>query len=49
MKFEKSKQLQARAHCVIPGGAHTYAKGDDQFPVDVQGFLCEEKGRMCGT
>lgn len=30
--FEKSLALRERLHSVIPGGAHTYAKGDDQFP-----------------
>ena len=32
MPYPESRRLQARAHAVIPGGAHTYAKGDDQFP-----------------
>jgi len=27
-----SRQLQSRFHQVIPGGSHTYAKGDDQYP-----------------
>jgi glutamate-1-semialdehyde aminotransferase len=31
--FEKSNAYRARIHDVIPGGAHTYSKGDDQFPV----------------
>lgn len=31
--FEQSTALRARAHALIPGGAHTYAKGDDQYPV----------------
>ena len=26
------RSLNERAHAVIPGGSHTYAKGDDQFP-----------------
>lgn len=30
--FAGSRALQARLHAAIPGGAHTYAKGDDQFP-----------------
>ncbi|MGW5190182.1 glutamate-1-semialdehyde 2,1-aminomutase [Kribbella sp. NPDC004138] len=30
--FEKSIAANKRLHDVIPGGAHTYAKGDDQFP-----------------
>jgi glutamate-1-semialdehyde 2,1-aminomutase len=27
-----SLALRSRFHCAIPGGAHTYAKGDDQWP-----------------
>jgi glutamate-1-semialdehyde 2,1-aminomutase len=42
--LEKSRALQARAHGIIPGGAHTYAKGDDQFPVNAPGFIA----RGCG-
>ncbi|OBB22191.1 glutamate-1-semialdehyde 2,1-aminomutase [Mycolicibacterium peregrinum] len=30
--FERSNQLQARLHDVVPGGAHTYARGADQYP-----------------
>jgi glutamate-1-semialdehyde aminotransferase len=30
--FSKSKAFSARVHDLIPGGAHTYSKGDDQFP-----------------
>jgi glutamate-1-semialdehyde 2,1-aminomutase len=29
---------------VIPGGAHTYAKGDDQYPVESPGFLVRGEG-----
>lgn len=32
MNFSGSRKLQNRFHAIIPGGAHTYAKGDDQFP-----------------
>jgi glutamate-1-semialdehyde 2,1-aminomutase len=32
MRLERSLELNERLHRVIPGGAHTYAKGDDQFP-----------------
>jgi glutamate-1-semialdehyde 2,1-aminomutase len=32
MRFERSNALQERLHAVVPGGAHTYAKGDDQYP-----------------
>jgi glutamate-1-semialdehyde 2,1-aminomutase len=45
MNFQKSKELQQRSHALIPGGAHTYAKGDDQFPEHAPGFI--EKGKGC--
>lgn len=32
-KFDKSEQLRKKAHALIPGGSHTYAKGDDQYPI----------------
>jgi glutamate-1-semialdehyde 2,1-aminomutase len=32
MSFTRSRELQERLRKVIPGGAHTYAKGADQFP-----------------
>ena len=30
--FTKSNILRKKASSLIPGGAHTYSKGDDQFP-----------------
>ena len=45
MKFDKSKVLQERAHRLIPGGAHVYAKGDDQYPCLAPGFI--QRGRGC--
>ena len=30
--FAQSRAHQRRAHALIPGGAHTYARGDDQMP-----------------
>lgn len=44
MKFSESRRLQARGHAIIPGGAHTYAKGDDQFPEQAPGFIARGKG-----
>jgi glutamate-1-semialdehyde 2,1-aminomutase len=44
MKFSESRRLQATSHALIPGGAHTYAKGDDQFPEDAPGFIARGKG-----
>ncbi len=44
MNFLESRRLQPRSHAVIPGGAHTYAKGDDQFPEEAPGFIARGKG-----
>jgi glutamate-1-semialdehyde 2,1-aminomutase len=44
VKFERSQQLRQRSHLVIPGGAHTYAKGDDQYPVEAPGFVARGEG-----
>jgi len=43
-EFRKSRELQSKAHKIIPGGSHTYAKGDDQFPIDAPGFIVRGKG-----
>lgn len=43
-RFAHSKRLQQRSHAVIPGGAHTYAKGDDQYPEHAPGFIVRGKG-----
>jgi len=42
--FEKSDLLRKKAHALIPGGCHTYSKGDDQFPVLSPGFMVRGKG-----
>ncbi|MGB3755552.1 MAG: glutamate-1-semialdehyde 2,1-aminomutase [Rivularia sp. (in: cyanobacteria)] len=42
--FKQSKDLQQKSHSLIPGGCHTYAKGDDQFPVSSPGFIVRGKG-----
>ena len=44
---EMSDQLRTRFHATIPGGAHTYAKGDDQFPAGYAPYLV--KGAECYT
>jgi len=43
-KFARSRALRSKAHRLIPGGAHTYAKGDDQFPEYSPGFIDRGKG-----
>ena len=44
MKLGESRRLQARSHAIIPGGAHTYSKGDDQYPEEAPAFLTHGKG-----
>lgn len=39
-----AKALQMRAHELIPGGGHTYAKGDDQFPEQAPPFIVRGTG-----
>jgi glutamate-1-semialdehyde 2,1-aminomutase len=41
---ESPKSLQARVHELIPGGAHTYAKGDDQYPSCAPPFIVRGEG-----
>jgi glutamate-1-semialdehyde 2,1-aminomutase len=44
MKFDKTRDLRAKSHELIPGGAHTYAKGDDQYPERAPGFIARGQG-----
>ena len=45
MKFCESRKLQPRFHAAIPGGSHTYSKGDDQYPESSPIFI--DRGRGC--
>jgi glutamate-1-semialdehyde 2,1-aminomutase len=40
----ESKALRRKSHALIPGGCHTNAKGDDQFPVLSPGFIARGEG-----
>lgn len=42
--FIKSREFSRRIHDLIPGGAHTYSKGDDQFPQNAPGAIVRGKG-----
>ena len=42
--YAKNNDLRTKAHMLIPGGAHTYSKGDDQFPSNAPGFITRGKG-----
>ena len=43
-RFAGGRRLAARARELIPGGAHTYAKGDDQFPELAPSFIARGQG-----
>jgi len=40
----EAEALRARAHRAIPGGCHTYAKGDDQYPANAPAFIVRGAG-----
>lgn len=42
--FSKSDAYRKRIHDLIPGGAHTYSKGDDQFPILSPAAITHGKG-----
>ena len=42
--FIKSNELRKKAALLIPGGAHTYSKGDDQFPILSPHSIVKGKG-----
>jgi glutamate-1-semialdehyde 2,1-aminomutase len=44
MNFERSKTLQPHVHALIPGGSHTYAKGDDQYPELAPAYIARGEG-----
>ena len=42
--FEVNQHFSDRLHHVIPGGAHTYSRGDDQYPSNAPKILSHGKG-----
>jgi glutamate-1-semialdehyde aminotransferase len=42
--FNKSNIYREKIHDLIPGGAHTYSKGDDQFPILSPASITHGKG-----
>ncbi len=40
----RSTDLRERAHRLIPGGCHTYSKGDDQYPANAPAFIARGLG-----
>ena len=43
-KFTQSDIYRNKIHDLIPGGAHTYSKGDDQFPSNAPAAIRKGKG-----
>ncbi len=44
MEFTKSNILNKKFHTIIPGGSHTYAKGDDQWPELAHPYIVRGEG-----
>jgi glutamate-1-semialdehyde 2,1-aminomutase len=44
-----SSSYSERLHRVIPGGAHTYSRGDDQYPANAPEILVSGKGAYVTT
>lgn len=42
--YKKSDAYREKIHHLIPGGAHTYSKGDDQFPLIAPAAISHGKG-----
>ncbi|MFI1503933.1 glutamate-1-semialdehyde 2,1-aminomutase [Streptomyces sp. NPDC020597] len=40
----RSRAANERLHALIPGGAHTYAKGDDQYPENLAPVISHGRG-----
>ncbi|MDN5727823.1 MAG: glutamate-1-semialdehyde 2,1-aminomutase, partial [Propionibacteriales bacterium] len=45
-RFDASNHLQDRLHQLIPGGAHTYARGSDQYPEQMAPVLVRGRGAL---
>ncbi|MFJ5678354.1 glutamate-1-semialdehyde 2,1-aminomutase [Streptomyces sp. NPDC093097] len=44
LPLTRSRQANERLHALIPGGAHTYAKGDDQYPENLAPVISHGRG-----
>jgi glutamate-1-semialdehyde 2,1-aminomutase len=44
VELTRGKQLAARLRQVVPGGCHTYAKGDDQYPELAPSLIARGQG-----
>jgi glutamate-1-semialdehyde 2,1-aminomutase len=44
MEFSQSNDLNAQLRRLVPGGSHTYAKGEDQFPAGMAPVIVRGQG-----
>lgn len=44
LDLPRAREIRARLGKLVPGGAHTYAKGDDQYPEDLAPILTRGAG-----
>ncbi len=44
MNYKKSFEINEQMHNLIPGGSHTYSKGEDQFPYNSPRIMSHAKG-----
>ncbi|GAB3951299.1 glutamate-1-semialdehyde 2,1-aminomutase [Streptomyces sparsus] len=44
LPLPRSRAANERLHAMIPGGAHTYAKGDDQYPENLAPVISHGRG-----
>lgn len=44
MEFTASNEVNKQLHDVVPGGAHTYAKGEDQYPAGMAPIIARGQG-----
>lgn len=44
LNLDDSKAFKSKIHSIVPGGAHTYSKGDDQFPEIAPSAILKGKG-----
>ncbi len=49
LELPLSRAVNERLHAAVPGGAHTYAKGDDQYPQDLAPVISHGRGAHVGT
>jgi glutamate-1-semialdehyde 2,1-aminomutase len=46
-RYKKSIELNEKLHSLIPGGGHTYSKGEDQFPYFSPRVMSRAQGAYC--